>query len=122
MLRPVPSTLAGGTNLSSATGQSATAIGNGSQALADNSIVLGTLSSIPSQFPNTILIGDNLTATQSNALILGNSAKKIGMGTTTPQEKLDVVGNVRFSGALMPNGSAGAAGQVLTSAGAGEVI
>jgi hypothetical protein len=30
----------------------------------------------------------------------------LGIGTNNPLEKLDVAGNVRFSGALMPNGSA----------------
>lgn len=34
-------------------------------------------------------------------------------------EQLTVTGNVRFSGALMPNGTAGTSGQVLQSAGAG---
>jgi hypothetical protein len=43
----------------------------------------------------------------------------IGINNNNPQEKLDVIGNVRFSGALMPNNLAGTAGQVLTSAGAG---
>lgn len=42
------------------------------------------------------------------------------MGTTTPAERLDVSGNVRFSGALMPNGNAGSAGAFLRSAGAGS--
>jgi hypothetical protein len=35
-------------------------------------------------------------------------------------EKLDVAGNVRFTGALMPNGSAGTTGEVLVSQGAGN--
>ena len=43
----------------------------------------------------------------------------VGIGITNPFQKLEVSGNVRFSGALMPNGSAGTAGYVLTSAGAG---
>jgi hypothetical protein len=42
-----------------------------------------------------------------------------GLGNSSPTEKLDVTGNVKFSGALMPNNTAGTAGQVLTSAGAG---
>ncbi|MBI3221120.1 MAG: tail fiber domain-containing protein, partial [Bacteroidetes bacterium] len=42
----------------------------------------------------------------------------VGIGGT-PSERLDVVGNVKFSGALMPNNVPGTAGQVLTSAGAG---
>lgn len=49
------------------------------------------------------------------------SAGKIGLFKTTPTEALDLVGNFRFSGALMPNNTAGTSGQVLTSAGAGTV-
>lgn len=41
---------------------------------------------------------------------------------TTPTEKLDIGGNIRFSGALMPNNQAGAANQILTSQGAGAPI
>ena len=41
----------------------------------------------------------------------------VGIGTTTPAEKLDVNGNFRFSGALLPNNSPGFSGQVLTSRG-----
>ncbi len=43
----------------------------------------------------------------------------VGLGVATPSERLDVVGNVKFSGALMPSNIAGMAGQVLRSAGAG---
>jgi trimeric autotransporter adhesin len=43
----------------------------------------------------------------------------VGIGTFIPSEKLDVVGNVKFSGALMPNNIAGTTGQVLVSSGAG---
>ena len=43
---------------------------------------------------------------------------RMGLGTTTPSEKLDVLGNIRFSGALMPNNTAGTTGQVLQSNGA----
>ncbi|MEO8088264.1 MAG: hypothetical protein ABI763_15695 [Bacteroidota bacterium] len=48
-------------------------------------------------------------------LIEGNT----GIGIVAPTEKLDVVGNVKFSGALMPANLAGTAGQVLKSAGGG---
>jgi hypothetical protein len=44
---------------------------------------------------------------------------KVGVGTTSPTERLDVTGNVKFSGALMPNNNSGSTGQVLTSAGPG---
>jgi hypothetical protein len=49
------------------------------------------------------------------------SEGKLGIGSNDPQEKLDVAGNIKFSGALLPNSSAGTAGQVLTSAGANAV-
>lgn len=44
----------------------------------------------------------------------------VGIGNQSPAQRLDVTGNIRFSGALMPNNQAGAAGTVLTSAGAGQ--
>ncbi|MFL5762988.1 MAG: tail fiber domain-containing protein [Bacteroidia bacterium] len=46
-------------------------------------------------------------------------AGNVGIANAAPSEKLDVTGNVRFSGALMPNNLAGTSGQVLTSQGAG---
>lgn len=50
---------------------------------------------------------------------LSLSAQNVGIGTTTPGQRLDIIGNLQFSGALMPNGAAGTAGQVLVSAGPG---
>lgn len=44
---------------------------------------------------------------------------RVGVNNTAPSEALDVTGNVRFSGALMPNNTAGTAGYVLQSNGAG---
>jgi hypothetical protein len=43
----------------------------------------------------------------------------IGIGGIIPSQKLDVLGNLKFSGALMPNNLAGTTGDILTSAGAG---
>jgi hypothetical protein len=54
-------------------------------------------------------------------LVLNESGGNVGVGKSLPTEKLDIIGNVRFSGALMPNNTAGTSGQVLTSAGAGVV-
>lgn len=50
-------------------------------------------------------------------LVLGNG--NVGINNPAPTERLDVVGNVRFSGDLRPNNLAGTSGQVLTSQGAG---
>lgn len=44
--------------------------------------------------------------------------QNVGVGTTTPSEKLDVAGNVNITGAVKINGSPGTAGQVLVSNGA----
>lgn len=44
-------------------------------------------------------------------------AQNVGIGTSTPLQKLHVNGNHRFDGALMPNGNAGLTGQVLVSQG-----
>ena len=46
-----------------------------------------------------------------------NSFSQVGIGTTAPAEMLDVNGNVKLDGALMPNNLPGNAGQILTSAG-----
>ena len=42
----------------------------------------------------------------------------IGLNTTTPSERLHLVGNFYLNGAFMPGGNAGTLGYVLTSAGA----
>lgn len=66
-----------------------------------------------------MVIGNNYsgvnTAPANGLLVEGNT----GIGLTAPTQRLDVAGNVKFSGALMPNNLAGAVGQVLKSGGAG---
>jgi collagen type VII alpha len=62
------------------------------------------------QLTNIATAGNNLTFTGG-----GN----IGIGNASPSEKLDVTGNVRFSGDLRPNGLAGTLGQILLSQGGG---
>ncbi|UPT65630.1 MAG: hypothetical protein M0D57_13940 [Sphingobacteriales bacterium JAD_PAG50586_3] len=52
-----------------------------------------------------------------NSSNLFNNGANIGIGTATPAEKLDVAGSIKFTGPLKPDGNAGAAGQVLASAG-----
>jgi hypothetical protein len=67
--------------------------------------------------PRLRIMSSNGSANPTEVVI--NSAGNVGIGTTAPSERLDVQGNVRFSGALMPGGNAGTSGQVLVSQGAG---
>ena len=60
-------------------------------------------------------------ATQSNAAerMRIDGSGNMGIGTTSPTQKLDISGNLRLSGAFMPGNTAGTAGQFLISTGAG---
>jgi trimeric autotransporter adhesin len=85
-----------------------------------NNMALGYNANVSSAaLTNATAIGANATAGQSNSIILGTTGTSVGIGTNTPGQLLDVAGNIKFSGALMPGNSAGTAGQVLTSGGAG---
>ncbi|MCX7696753.1 MAG: hypothetical protein N2Z72_03550 [Bacteroidales bacterium] len=74
--------------------------------------------------PGTQFLG----TTDNNALVIKTanterlrvtSDGKVGIGISTPAERLEVSGNIRFSGALMPSGNAGVTGQALISQGSG---
>jgi len=78
---------------------------------------------------NDFVIG-NATAAKPLRFFTGGTANanermridgtgKVGIGKTVPTEVLDITGNFRLSGAIMPNNLAGNAGDVLQSAGAG---
>lgn len=75
----------------------------------DNYVSIGNI------YPSQPLI----VASGTTELFRVQSDGKVGIGTTAPAQVLDVAGNLQFSGALMPNGSAGTSGQVLSSQGAG---
>ncbi len=111
------------------------------QTSGQNSVVLGGDSNNVSGGNAIIINGaDNSFSSQDN-LVFGYNAKptgqdqlifypptssgiRTGIQNTSPQEAIDVTGNVRFEGTgvgvLKPNGSGGSSGQKLLSAGAGS--
>lgn len=62
---------------------------------------------------------NRLDVTNSAGGIVSLNGNNFGVGTTSPAQRLDVSGNIQFSGALMPSGNAGTSGQILTSQGPG---
>ncbi len=80
----------------------------------------------------TTLIGATenwIGTTDANDVVVGTNNRErfrikqttgnIGIGTAAPTEKVHIVGNLRFDGALMPANNPGTSGQVLVSQGPG---
>lgn len=69
----------------------------------------------------SLAYGRGANVTTNNTIVYYDSGSstpmKLGIGTYTPSQTLDVSGNIKFSGALMPNGNAGSSGYVLASTG-----
>ena len=64
-------------------------------------------------------IGIRTDANPSKYWLVGNENFNVGIGTTNPQEKLDLVGNLKISGGISVGGTTGTSGQVLKSTGIG---
>jgi hypothetical protein len=60
------------------------------------------------------------TANKGDTTLFVSNNGNIGIGNSTPAQRLDVTGNIQFSQALMPAGNAGNSGQVLISRGVGN--
>jgi len=95
----------------------------GSTVLGTAEVTLTFSPWIPGQMSFTPLSITSTPATVSSIYVgtpLNVVNGKVGVNKHGPAEALDITGNLRFSGALMPNNAAGSSGQVLTSAGAGS--
>ncbi len=79
-----------------------TSVGNSSGAgivAGTNNSFFGRNAGATGDFSNATAIGANASVGASNALVLGNAAN-VGIGTSTPAVKLDVVGAASISGNL----------------------
>lgn len=96
--------------------------GDSNHTSGDNSIIInGADNTFASN--NNLVFGYNSHPTGSNQLIFyppTSTPIRTGIQNTSPAEAMDVTGNVRFSQALVPNGSSGSAGLTLKSAGTGS--
>ena len=63
-----------------------------------------------------LIISVFLLLTYINAI-----SQNVGIGTTLPEEKLDITGHIKMTGEIKPNGVAGQAGQVLSTNGNGAM-
>ncbi len=70
---------------------------------------------VPSGFTSPVLQVNQQGSATPYLIVQPNG--NVGIGVASPSEALDVSGNIQFSGALMPGGNAGTAGQVLVSQG-----
>ncbi|MES2772573.1 MAG: FG-GAP repeat protein [Bacteroidota bacterium] len=50
------------------------------------------------------------------------TGKNVGIANNNPTEKLDITGNIKTTGEIKPNGTAGLANQVLTATGTGSMV
>lgn len=89
---------------SGASNNNAFAIGNGSRASNEQSIALGHEANSSGQ--NATAIGYQATTSQANAIVLGSTSSnsKIGIGTSSPDEKLHIVGSLKLVDGTQSNG------------------
>ena len=108
----------GGQNNSACGLYSVVAGGYNNTACGQYSVVLGGNNNDASGNFDCVF-GQGANVTQDSSIVFYNSGRtlKMGIGNVSPAEVLDVIGNVRFSGALMPGGDPGTSGYVLTSTG-----
>lgn len=111
--------IGGGSNNSTSGNEEVVLGGSGNSFSGSNSTILGGTNNKTS-CNQELLYGNGFTGGTCGSVVFKmGSNTRMGIGTVAPSEFLDVVGNVKLSGALKPNGSGGSNGNFLLSAGAG---
>lgn len=96
--------------------------GSSNKACGDYSVILGgTSNTITGNYSLAFGVGCNVTA-NNRVVYYSTGGVSVAIGNTAPAEALDITGNFRFSGAMMPNGVAGTAGYILQSGGGGADV
>ena len=88
----------------------------------DSNTLLGDLTKLTSGISNATAIGANAQVQQSNSLVLGSingingatADTNVGIGTTTPTQRLHVVGDALVTGNLTVNGTINSSSGVLS--------
>ena len=106
----------GGTGNTGLTGATGATGGTGNTGLTGATGSTGATGPVGCATANYVMKSNGTSGTCSQIF---DDATNVGIGTAAPSQKLDVVGNLKFSGAIMPSGNAGTTNKVLTSQGAG---
>ncbi len=113
----------GGGSSNSTSGTNATVLNGSSNSISGSEAVIINGANNSTAGQDNLIFGANLHPAGSNQLIFFPPTPptvKMGIMTASPAEATDVVGNLRFSLAIKPNGSGGSSGQYLKSAGSGS--
>lgn len=97
--------------------------GSNNNAAGTYGLIGGYNNSTGSNAHYSFVFGAGASVSQANTVVFHHTGvaggpTMVGIRKVAPTEALDVTGNVRLSGALMPNNLPGTAGQLLISAGA----
>ncbi|WP_027303271.1 hypothetical protein [Rudanella lutea] len=91
-------------------------------------VLIGANAQAKSGIQNAVAIGANARVEASNALVLGNEASRVGIGTTNPQNRLEIVAptahtsGLRLSGLTDQSPTQAAATKFLSVNAQGDVI
>ena len=113
------STIGGGETNKACGTYSAIVGGNNNTACGNYSTVLGgSGNDVTGNY--SMAFGENATVSQDSSVVfyVAGQTMKVGIGNASPTEVVDITGNLKFSGALMPNNLPGTSGYVLASTGA----